>query len=139
METDMEPTKEQQVSIEGDRDVIQARQTVRAIAKDIGFSLTDQTRITTAVSELARNIAQYAGRGVVRIRSLEDRGRVGIEVRAEDQGPGISDVEQALEEGKSTGGGMGLGLSGAKRLMDEFEISSTPNVGTMVLIRKWRK
>lgn len=139
MGTDMESTKEQEVGIESDRDVIQVRQTTRAIAKELGFSLTDQTRITTAVSELARNVVQYAGEGVIRIRILNNQGRVGLEVRAEDQGPGIPDVKHALQGGHSTSGGMGLGLLGAKRLMDEFEISSTPNVGTTVVIRKWRR
>lgn len=120
-------------------DIVRARQVVRAAAEQIGFELTDVTRIITAASEMARNIVHYAGSGVMRWRMLDLNGRLGIELTFEDAGPGIPDIERAMEDGFSTSGGLGKGLPGAKRLMDEMVIQSTVGRGTTVTLRKWRR
>ncbi len=118
-------------------DIIAARHAGHELARDLGFSLTDVTMITTAISEIARNITSYAGRGVVRI-TLQDRdGRKALVVRAEDNGPGIANIERALEEGFSTGRGLGLGLPGSRRLMDRLIVESAPGRGTVVEMWKW--
>ncbi len=114
-----------------------ARRSGRRLAKAAGFATADITLVVTAISEVARNIVMYAGQGEVVIRVVDDDGRRGIEIVAEDQGPGIADVEQALEDGYSTGPGMGLGLPGARRLMDELTVDSTIGVGTKVIMKKW--
>ncbi len=118
-----------------DEDVILARQKIRAMAQDIGFSMLDQTRIVTAASELARNIVVHAGEGKVLVEALGPR--PGIRIVFADQGPGIVNVERALQGGNSTVGSMGLGLSGSKRLMDEFAIDSGKESGTTVTVVKW--
>lgn len=125
--------------IKTERDVATARMMARNAAAAAGFGLTDVTRIVTAVSELARNIIRFAGAGVVRWRPLDAGGRNGIEVIAEDHGPGIPDIARAMEEGYTTGGGLGMGLPGSKRLMDELEIQSEVGRGTTVTVRKWRR
>jgi serine/threonine-protein kinase RsbT len=125
--------------IQAESDIVAARRTVREAAARLGFGSTDVTRIVTAASELARNIFKYAGEGVMRWRYLESGGRSGIELQFIDQGPGIEDVNRALEEGYSTGGGLGMGLPGARRLMDELDIQSTVGQGTTVTLRKWRR
>jgi len=126
-----------EVVIDSEADIVSARKAVRQAAGSLGFGVTDVTRIVTAASELTRNIYRYAGSGLMRWRRLEDRGRQGIELTFEDQGPGIPDVDQALEAGFSSCGGLGLGLPGAKRLMDELEIRSEIGRGTTVVVRKW--
>ena len=107
------------------------------MGSDLGFSSTDLTLLATAISEVARNITAYAGSGEIALRVVHLRGREGIEVVASDAGPGIADVDQALEDGFSTYQGLGLGLPGARRIMDDFQIESTPGEGTTVTMRKW--
>ena len=126
------------VAIRTDADVVTARQEARTMGAALGFSSTDLTLLATAISEVARNITTYAGEGEVLLRVLHDGGRAGIEVVASDQGPGITDVELAMQDGYTTGNGLGLGLSGAKRLSNEFFIESRPGEGTRVTIVRWR-
>ncbi len=128
------------VAIAGEDDIVLARGRARNLAKDLGFGVVDQSRIATAVSELTRNVVRYAtdGRGEAILRALAPSPRAGIEIVVRDTGPGIEDVARAMEEGYTTGRGMGIGLPGTKRLMDEMEIRSTPGVGTVVTVRKWR-
>ena len=114
------------------------RQAVRAAAVDLRFSLVDQTKIVTAASELARNTVIYGGGGTVRLQALNDGARRGLCLTFEDKGPGIADLQLALKDGYSTGTGLGLGLSGAKRLMSEFEIQSAPGQGTRVTVTRWK-
>jgi len=118
-------------------DIVAARQAGHELAKQLGFSLTDVTMIATAISEIARNITSYAGRGEVRVGVQLRDGKRALVVRAEDDGPGISDVERALEDGYSTGRGLGLGLPGARRLMDRLLVESEPGRGTVVEMWKW--
>lgn len=125
------------VPIGSSDDIVVARQAGRDLAAAIGFSLTDLTLIATAISEIARNITTYAGSGEIRFTVLKERRRVGLVVEAIDEGPGIADIEQALEDGFSTSSGLGLGLPGARRLMDEFEIHSQVGRGTTVIMRIW--
>jgi len=127
------------VAIRSDGDIVAARQQGRALAAAIGFTATDATLIATAISELARNIVLYAGQGEVMLHSLEISNRRGIVIGARDSGPGIRSIEDVLRDGYSTSGGLGLGLPGVKRLMDEFAIESEPGQGTMVTVRKWLK
>jgi len=128
--------------INEEKDVVLCRRACREEAKKHGFNLVDQTRITTAASELARNVYEYAGKGETRIELLEPDdptdGSVGLRLIFEDQGPGIPDIEKALGEGWTSHRGMGLGLPGAKKLMDEFTIESEVGKGTRVTIVKWR-
>jgi serine/threonine-protein kinase RsbT len=131
------PASELSISSEGD--IVTARRTVRDAALKLGFSQTDVARIVTAASELARNVFRYAGSGVMRWRKLENENRIAIELQFIDSGPGIEDIELALTEGYSTGGGLGLGLAGAKRLSDEFDIRSRVGEGTTITLRKWRR
>lgn len=125
------------LDIRDEGDIVDARKTARQMAQSLGFGITDVTRIITAISELARNIFQYAGSGIMRWCILQSGERSGIEVTFEDHGPGIADIQQAWERGYSTSGGLGMGLPGAKRLMDEMEIQSEPGRGTTVTVRKW--
>ena len=129
------------IEINEEKDIVLARQTARNQAQKIGFGSVDQSRITTAVSELARNVLRYAtdGKGRVYIKELiVDGGPEGLEVIVQDDGPGIENPEKALEAGFSSGRGMGLGLPGTKRLMDEMILESLPGKGTTVTIRKWK-
>ena len=119
-------------------DVVSIRQAVRQRAVELGFNLVDQTKIVTAASELARNTVQYGGGGQVTIEGIESLGRRGLRLTFEDQGPGIPDIEMAMRDGYTTGGGLGLGLSGARRLSNEFQIESQPGQGTRVVITRWR-
>jgi serine/threonine-protein kinase RsbT len=133
---------EERVPIRDEQGIVAARQRARETARRLGFGLVDQSRIATAVSELARNVVRYAtqGQGEVLVRELPAGGRpAGIEVVVRDEGPGIADVELALREGYTSGTGLGLGLPGAKRLMDEMTIDSAPGRGTTVTVRKWRR
>jgi serine/threonine-protein kinase RsbT len=118
-------------------DIVAARQAGHQMAHALGFSLTDVTMIATAISEIARNITSYAGRGEVRVGIQYRDGRQALVVRAEDDGPGIVDIERALEDGYSTGRGLGLGLPGARRLMDRLVVESSPGKGTIVEMWKW--
>jgi serine/threonine-protein kinase RsbT len=130
--------KEQALQLSSSEDVLMVRRQVRLWAVDIGFSLVDQTKIVTAASELARNTIIYGGGGMTRIESVLEGGRRGIRVIFEDKGPGIPDIEQAMKDGFTTAGGLGLGLGGAKRLSSAFEIESRPGAGTVVRYTRWR-
>lgn len=128
--------KVEEISIMKDEDVILARQRVRSQAQEMGFSLLDQTRIVTAVSELARNIVVHAKEGKVSVFKTKAGDKPGLKIVFEDKGPGIPDIGKAMEEGFSTIGSLGIGLKGAKRLVDEFDIESYPGKGTIVTITK---
>lgn len=128
-----------EVAIETEGDIVLARRRVRELAIATGFGSTDVTRVVTAASELARNIFQYAGKGAMRWRTIENNGRAGLELQFADQGPGINDVNVAFQDGYSTGQGLGMGLPGTRRLMDEMDIQSQPGQGTTITIKKWRK
>jgi len=130
---------EERIAIESDSDVVVARQRARALAAELELSTTDQTLLATAISEVARNITTYAKRGEVVLSIVHDGGRDGIRVVARDDGPGIADVELALQDGYTSGGGLGLGLPGARRLVDEFDIESAPSEGTTVTLVKWSR
>ena len=125
------------VDIKNPDDIVAARKAGHQLALDLGFSLTDVTMIATAISEVARNITSYAGRGAVRITVAEREGREALVVRAEDDGPGIADIERAMEDGYSTGRGLGLGLPGARRLMDRIIVDSALGRGTVIEMWKW--
>jgi serine/threonine-protein kinase RsbT len=125
------------IAMRGDRDIVEARSTVRALASDLAFSSTELAMIATTVSELARNILRYAHDGQVELAAVDTGQRRGIQVIARDAGPGIADLTLAMTDGFSTAGGLGLGLPGARRLMDEFAIESAPGVGTTVTVTKW--
>lgn len=118
-------------------DIVAARQIGRNVAKEIGFGTVDQARITTAISELARNIYLYARAGEIVIERLQDTEKTGISITATDKGPGIDDVRKVMEDGYSTSGGLGAGLPGVRRLMDHIEIQSSMGKGTTVKVEKW--
>jgi serine/threonine-protein kinase RsbT len=130
---------ETRVAITRDADIVTARQKGRDLAAAAGFAGSDLTIIATAISELARNIVLYAQTGEIVLDVIEGSGRRGILVVARDEGPGIADIEQAMRDGFSTGNSLGLGLPGARRLMDEFEIVSELGKGTTVTMRKWKR
>jgi serine/threonine-protein kinase RsbT len=134
----MEVLKTDRQPVRGTEDVVLVRQAVRTWAVDLGFSLVDQTKIVTAASELARNAVIYGGGGHVTLYALREGARRGLRLSFEDEGPGIKDVEQAMKDGFTTGNGLGLGLSGAKRLSNEFEIVSALGEGTRVTITRWK-
>lgn len=134
----MKASQEIPVSIRSDQDIVLARQRGRSLAVDLGFSQGDATLIATAISELARNIVSYAGKGLVTICPLNSSSRKGILIIAMDEGPGIPDIVQAMRDGFSTSGSLGLGLPGVRRLMDEFEIKSSCGKGTTVTAKKWK-
>lgn len=139
MADDAQPlATEARVPIRSDTDIVAARQEGRALSLLLGFSPTEATLVATAISELARNIVLYAKRGEVLLGFVEQRGRRGLVVVARDEGPGIPDVPRALMDGHSTSGGLGLGLPGVRRLMDEFEIVSEVGKGTTVTVKKWK-
>ena len=125
------------IPIARDTDVLAARLAARALASRVGFSGTDLVMIASAVSEVARNIVAYAGPGEVVLSVVQNRSRIGLQVIARDQGPGIADLSRALEKGFSTSRSLGLGLPGSKRFMDEFRLESTLGIGTTVTMRKW--
>jgi serine/threonine-protein kinase RsbT len=124
--------------IRSQEDIVRVRKATRENAIAQGFSLVDQTKLVTAASELARNTLDYGNGGEVEITRMLDGARRGLRLTFSDQGPGIDDVEKALTDGFSTGGGLGLGLSGARRLCNEFSIDSAPGKGTRVMIARWR-
>jgi serine/threonine-protein kinase RsbT len=125
------------VDVADSDDIVAARQAGHELARELGFSLTDVTMIATAISEIARNITSYAGYGAIRVSVSQRDGRKALVVRAEDDGPGIVDIERALEDGYSTARGLGLGLPGARRLMDGLTVQSRPGHGTVVEMWKW--
>jgi serine/threonine-protein kinase RsbT len=131
------PQKQDKLSIRTTLDVASARQKVRAWCAELGFTIVDQTKLVTAASELARNTLVYGGGGEMIMESFLENGRNALRLTFEDQGPGIPDVELALKDGYSTGGGLGMGLSGAKRLVNEFQIETAVGKGTRVRVTKW--
>jgi serine/threonine-protein kinase RsbT len=128
----------ERMPIRNSEDVVLVRQAVRGKAVEVGFSLVDQTKIVTATSELARNTLIHGGGGWASAHIVENMGRKGLRVVFEDSGPGISDIERALQDGFTSGAGLGLGLGGAKRLSNEFEIKSKPGEGTRITIVRWK-
>jgi len=126
------------LEIRSSADVVAVRQAARALAERVGFSLVDQTKLVTAASELARNTIDYGGGGLVRLELVENGVRRGVRLTFEDQGPGISDIAMALKDGYTTGHGLGLGLGGARRLVNDFNIESSPGTGTRVMIARWK-
>jgi serine/threonine-protein kinase RsbT len=133
-----EAAKAEVLAVRGETDVVMVRQTVRIWSVQQGFSLVDQTKMVTAASEIARNTVNHGGGGTVRIEALVDGGRKGIRLVFQDEGPGIKDVELALRDGYTTGTGLGMGLGGARRLVNQFSIESSPGRGTRVTLTKWR-
>ena len=134
----MDVNNAKQVEINVDIDIVTARQEGRLLAAQLGFSSSEQVLIATAISEAARNIIQYAGKGAILINAVEEGNRQGILIVVRDTGPGISDIEQAMMDGYSSSGGLGLGLSGIKRLMSEMEIISEPGKGTTLIMKRWK-
>jgi serine/threonine-protein kinase RsbT len=135
----MKAEHEGEVRINSEGDLVTARKMIRHAAMTMGFGVTDVTRIVTVGSELTRNIFRYAGVGVISWRQVNAGGTVGLELTFEDHGPGIPDIAQAMEAGYTTSGGLGLGLPGARRLMDELEIQSEVGKGTKITVTKWRR
>lgn len=127
------------VPIQSDLDIVAARQTGRDLAAHLGLTPTDAILVATAISELARNIYQYAGRGEIELKRIERGGQTGLAVVARDAGPGIANVSLAMQDGFSTSGSLGLGLPGVQRLMDEFDLTSSPDGGTTITIKKWKR
>jgi serine/threonine-protein kinase RsbT len=134
----MRVRKDESRPLRAEDDVVRARQAVRSWAVEMGFSLIDQTKLVTAASELARNTVVYGGGGTLRMEALEDGPRNGLRLVFADEGPGIPDVQRALEDGYTTGSGLGLGLGGARRLVSEFAIDSAPGQGTRITVVKWK-
>ena len=134
----MQSIKSDVLQLNNEADIVYVRQAVRKLTQEIGFGLVDQTKLITAASELARNTVKYAGNGTMRWEILEREAKKGLRLCFEDQGPGIPDIALAMRDGWTSGGGLGLGLSGAKRLVNEFEIESAPNQGTRVTITRWK-
>jgi len=134
----MPDPKNETLTIGSSSDVVMVRQAVRTAAAGLGFSLVDQTKIVTAASELARNTFEHGGGGTARLEIVTQGIRRGIRLTFEDKGPGISDLTLALKDGYTTGGGMGLGLSGSRRLVNEFDIASKAGEGTRVTVTKWK-
>ena len=126
-----------QVEIRTVEDIVISRSVAKEMARETGFGIVDQTKIATVISELARNMIKYAGEGMLRIVVIEDSNRKGVEITCDDGGPGIENIALALKEGYSTSRGLGMGLPGAKKLMDEFVIESEVGKGTRVVVRKW--
>jgi serine/threonine-protein kinase RsbT len=127
-----------EVPLRSEHDIVLARQLVRRLTQQLGFSLVDQTKMVTAASELARNAFVYGGGGVMRCELCDDGGRKGLTLTFSDEGPGIADMEAAMTDGWSSGTGLGMGLSGARRLVNQFEIDTRPGAGTRVRITRWK-
>lgn len=134
----MSVIKRERVAIRSESDVVRARQTVRQWAQEVGFTLVDTTKLVTAASELARNTYDHGGGGEMELELHDDGHRRGLRLVFSDQGPGIPDIALAMRDGYTTGKGMGMGLGGSRRLVNEFEIESQPNAGTRVAIARWR-
>ncbi len=133
------PLKSDRLPVFTTEDIVLVRQEVRSRAVELGFSLVDQTKVVTAASELARNTVVHGGGGLAEIEVVENGSRRGLRLAFEDQGPGIPDIQKALQDGFTTGSGLGLGLGGAKRLSNEFDIQSQPGQGTRVTIVRWKQ
>jgi len=131
------PEGTQRIPVSSDQDVVRVRQLVRTVSVAVKLSLVDQTKLVTAASELARNTLVYGGGGMVEVSRVENGRRQGIKIVFADQGPGIADLQLALTDGYTTGGGLGLGLSGARRLVDEFDIDTAVGQGTTISVTKW--
>jgi serine/threonine-protein kinase RsbT len=138
MRTAVAVLKDETMALSSSEDIVRVRQAVRTWATELGFGLVDQTKIVTAASELARNALEHGGGGSVRLEALNNGSRRGLRLTFEDQGPGIADVELALTDGYTTAKSLGLGLGGAKRLVNEFEINSRVGEGTRVTIVRWK-
>lgn len=136
---DIDVMATEELVIAADQDVVRVRQAVRTLAVTLKLSLVDQTKVVTAASELARNTLIYGGGGSVVVDTITDSQRKGVRLTFADQGPGIANLEQALVDGFTTGSGLGLGLSGSRRLMDQFEIDSGPGRGTTIIVTKWAR
>ena len=132
-------TETAQVKVAAEAHVYVAAHQVKALARQMGFNEADQTRLETVISELARNIILYAGEGAIKVQVVTKNKRRGLKIQALDHGPVIADIEQAMKDGYTTSGGLGSGLGGAKRMMDEFHIESAPGLGTRVMAIKWLK
>ncbi len=130
--------KHEDLSVHSSEDIVHVRQVVRIWAVEMGFGLVSQTKFVTATSELARNMLDFAGGGMAQLETLIDDRRMGLRMAFEDHGPGIADIEQAMKDGYTTGNGLGLGLGGSKRLVDEFEIDSHLGEGTRIVITTWK-
>lgn len=131
--------KEVRVPVSTDMDLVTARREGRVMAEQLGLSATEATLVATAISELARNIVNYARRGEIHVSVISSGGRRGIAVVARDQGPGIADIKLAMQPGYSTSNGLGLGLPGVRRIMDDFDIASEPGRGTTIAVTKWKR
>lgn len=131
-------TKVEALRLISEQDIVLARQIIRKAAQELGLSIVDQTKIVTAVSELARNAVVYAGGGTLEWETVAKDGRQGLQLTVSDQGPGIEDVTLAMKDGWTSGRGLGLGLPGAKRLVNDFSITSKPGVGTTVMVTRWK-
>ncbi len=134
----MPVTKSETMPLRSEQDVVLARQAVRKTTQEAGFNLVDQTKMVTAASELARNAVIYGGGGRLKMERILDEGREGLRLTFSDDGPGIADLNLAMKDGWTSGKGLGMGLSGAKRLVNEFEIDSKPGAGTRVMIIRWK-
>jgi serine/threonine-protein kinase RsbT len=134
----MQIAKSETVAVRSGAEVVSVRHAVRKYAVELGFSLVEQTKVVTAASELARNMVDYGGGGTMTLEALDDGIRRGLRLRFEDHGPGIADLTLALRDGYTTGSGMGLGLGGAKRLSNEFDIKTAPGEGTTITITRWK-
>ncbi|MGZ8899388.1 MAG: ATP-binding protein [Limisphaerales bacterium] len=134
----MKVVSAEKVAVTDETHIVVARQCAGRAAKRMGMGILDQTKIATATSELARNIVRYAKTGEVLIEEITDEIRSGLQITFRDNGPGIADIDKAMKDGFTTGGGMGFGLSGSKRLVNEFEILSQVGVGTTIIIKKWK-
>ena len=134
----MQTTKSERLPLASEHDILVARQAVRRLAQELGFSLVDQTKIVTATSELARNAVIYGGGGTMLAETVVDDNRKGLRLTFADEGPGIPDLDLAMKDGWSSGTGLGMGLSGTKRLMNDFAIDSRPGAGTRITIAKWK-
>jgi serine/threonine-protein kinase RsbT len=121
-----------------EQDIVAARQAIRKAAQQVGFSIVDQTKIVTAASELARNALVYGGGGILTWEIMSENGRTGLRLTVNDKGPGIKDLTLAMKDGWTSGTGLGLGLPGAKRLVNEFDITSQPGLGTTVTVTRWK-
>ena len=132
-------TKEARFELKSDLDVVVARRGVRDWAADLGLTMLDLTKVVTAASELARNAVVHGGGGVMCLQVVRQNDRNGLRVTFKDNGPGIAEIDRAMQDGFTTGTGMGIGLPGAKRLVNEFDLSSTPSEGTCVTIVRWKR
>ncbi|MGC4810459.1 anti-sigma regulatory factor [Micromonospora sp. DT228] len=139
MTADIDLGQPQAQSVRSDEDVVRVRQLVRSVAVAVKLSLVDQTKVVTAASELARNTLVYGGGGSVEVTTVDNGRRKGVRIVFADSGPGIADLDLAMTDGYTSGGGLGLGLSGSRRLVDEFEIETSPGSGTRITVTKWSR